>query len=276
MRHKLTESNVRLRGMATLAAMAAATWLAGIFFFRLPIPVREEMIAANPEQASSVLDQPVLFLVTLFVALGVMYLVRKKRFMGEAVAVLLGLLIFNALVLFIEPLVAALLAVLIVYVERAYRSFLTTDLFVLLGIFAGTMPIAAAYRSDILAALLMFVSVYDIIGVKILKAIPKIALSAAEQGMPLLLLSPKAPARWLDRPALATCSSLMGAGDVFVPLLFITSVSIQYGTIAGLCVFGGAILGNVVNIHFALKAKRGIPAMPLLALGMLLVYAFFR
>ena len=90
--------------------------------------------------------------------------------------------------------------------------------------------------------------------------------------MPLLLAIPKKSTRWTDKPTLKTSITLLGAGDVFLPLIFLTAVSVQIGRPQAFLCLIGAFMGTIANMIFLHKTKNSIPAMPLLAIGMLLVY----
>jgi hypothetical protein len=61
---------------------------------------------------------------------------------------------------------------------------------------------------------------------------------------------------------------MFGAGDLFIPLLFLLAVSLRFGYETALLSLLGAVLGNVGNIFLVKKIKTGIPAVPLLAMGL--------
>lgn len=256
----------------TLGELTFVLWLLGIFFFELPI-ARTSVVASAPVQAQSSLlqDAPALLLMVI-AALVLMYFLRKKKFVAPVVSVMMGLLVFSSLSVFVGPAVAFCASALLVFVERAYRSFLANDLFVFAGVFAAAASFAASYQTDFLLTLLWIFATYDLIGVFGTRLIPKVAFGAVATGVPLLLCAPKADARWRDTPSLDTTAAVIGAGDLFLPLMFLMSVSAQFGPVRALWCFLGAAIGSYANLHAAKMIKTGIPAMPLLTAGIAVAY----
>ena len=115
-------------------------------------------------------------------------------------------------------------------------------------------------------------ALYDIAGVFWFKAIPKVAQGAVKIGLPLLLLIPKKEASWWQVPTPEKIASMLGAGDLFIPLLFLAAVSAQVGWQTALVSFGGVVFGSGLNILLARQIKGGIPAIPFLAIGLALGY----
>lgn len=249
-------------------------WLFGIFFFYLPLPKSSVAIGRLSGQPSPY--DALVIVLSVIAALIIFYWLRRRHSLAPAVAVLLGIIIFSTLIVFVEPLVALAVVVLLVYVERAYRSFVTNNLLVILGVLAATFSFVGSYTTNFLLILLALFALYDIVAVFLVKAIPKVAQSAAENGMPLLLYVPKKKISWFSQPRLETISSMMGAGDLFIPLLFLTTVSLQFGWPTALCSFFGAVLGSGSNLLLIKKIKSGIPAIPFLAVGLATGYFLSR
>jgi presenilin-like A22 family membrane protease len=153
-----------------------------------------------------------------------------------------------------------------------YRSFVTNNFLVVLGVFAAAMVWAGSYQINFLLILIGLFALYDLAGVFWWKVLPQVAKNAAKTGIPLLLLVPKKGVSWLHPPMPETTASMLGAGDLFFPLLFLSAVSVQVGYWVALVSLAGALVGNVGNIFWAWKIKKGIPAIPLLAIGLAVGY----
>lgn len=253
-------------GIIVLETICLFVWLAGIFFYYLPLPKSSVALARATGMMGFFDAFAILF--SIIAALVVFYWLRRKRALAPAVSILFGIIIFNTLSVFIEPLVALTVSFLIVFVERMYRSFVSNNLLVILGVFAAGISFAGSYSVNFLLILISLFALYDIAGVFWVKAILKVAKNAAKVGLPLLLLAPKKGISWFRAPTPDTIASMLGAGDLFIPLLFLSAVSIQTGYQIALASLVGAALGNIGNIFLTRKIKGGIPAVPLLALGL--------
>jgi len=245
-------------------------WLVGIFFYYLPLPKSSVVIsrisgAANPYDAFFLLASAI-------GALIIFYLLRRKHALAPAVSILFGIVVFNTALIFIEPLVAFTVSVLIVFIERMYRSFVSNNFLIILGVFAASISFVSSYSTNFLLILIGLLALYDIAGVFWWKAIPKVAKNAAKIGIPLVLLIPKKNNLWFKVPTPDTISSMLGAGDLFVPLIFLSATSFQWGYKVALIALVGAIIGNIGNILLVRKIKNGIPALPLLAIGLAVGY----
>lgn len=260
-----------LRGIIFLEIICFFVWLAGIFFFYLPLP--KSSVAMTRMAGEANVFDGFSILVSVIVALAIFYWLRRRRELAPAVSFLFGVIIYNTLMIFVEPLVAFTVSILLVFLERMYRSFVTNNLLVILGVFAAGVSFAGSYAVNFLLILLGLFALYDVVGVFLVKAISRVAKNAAKIGMPLLLLVPKKTVLWFRPPTPDTISSILGAGDLFIPLLFLSAVSIQVGYQIALVSLVGAVFGNVGNIFLARKIKSGIPAVPLLAIGLTVGYA---
>lgn len=269
-KNQSVEQPKSLLGMVVLEIICLFVWLAGIFFFYLPLPKSSVVLSRIAGEHSPFDAFMILF--SVITALAVFYWLRRRRTPAPVVAILFGIIIFNTLAIFIEPLVALTISVLLVYFERVYRSFVSNNLLVILGVFAAGISLAGAYTVNFLLILLGLFVLYDLVGVFWVKAIPKVAKNAVKIGMPLLLLAPKRGVSLFRAPTSETIASMLGAGDLFFPLLFLSAVSIQIGYQAALFSLVGAALGNIGNIFLARKIKGGIPAIPLLVLGLVAGY----
>jgi presenilin-like A22 family membrane protease len=275
MAEKLQWDSEKIQSMITLELLCVAVWLLGILFYHLPLPLSTAAIERSQAEFSLLTDASSTFAAVLL-ALLLLYLLRKVKAVGLAVAILLGVLIYSALSTFVEPLVAFLVCVMLVYINRAYRSFLANNMLVVLGVFGGAIPFAIFYKVDFILLLLGLFAVYDVFGVLFTKAIPKVAMGAIVQGAPLILLAPKRVARWRDVPSHENAAAVMGAGDLFLPLLFLMAVSVQLGMLRAFVCLLGAAIGSAANLFLLRQSQRGIPAMPFLAAGMAAAYFFLK
>jgi|GEM_PF-2566452 len=269
-KNQVTEQPKSLLGIIVLEIICLVVWLTGIFFFYLPLP--KSSVAMSRIAGEANIFDAFSIMVSVVAALAIFYWLRRKRALAPAVSILLGIVIFNTLLVFIEPLVAFTISVLIVFLERAYRSFVTNNLLIIFGIFAAGISFAGSYHVNFLLILLCLFTLYDLVGVFWIKTITKVAKNAAKIGMPLLLVVPKKGSSWFQAPTPDTIASMLGAGDLFIPLLFLSAVSVQAGYQIALASLVGAMLGNIGNIFLARKIKGGIPAVPLLAIGLAVGY----
>jgi len=259
-----------LHGIIILESICFFVWLAGIFFYYLPLPKSSITLSRAVGEAN--IYDAFSILVSVAATLAVFYWLRRKHALAPMVSFLFGVVIYNTLAIFIEPLVAFAVSVLIVFIERMYRSFVTNNFLVILGVFAAGISFAGSYAVNFLLILLGLFALYDLAGVFWVKAIPKVAKNAAKIGMPLLLFVPKKKISWFRPPTPDTIASMLGAGDLFIPLLFLSAVSVQVGYQVALVSLLGAVIGNIGNIFLARKIKGGIPAVPLLAIGLVVGY----
>ncbi|HBR80395.1 MAG: hypothetical protein UX09_C0041G0004 [Candidatus Uhrbacteria bacterium GW2011_GWE2_45_35] len=263
-----------IKSLLILEALCFTVWLASIFFFYLPLP--ESTVATARLSGEQTSTDILTIMLSVILALILFYWLRRRRALAPVVAVLFGIIIYNTLVIFVEPLVALTVSILLVYLERSYRSFVSSNLLVIIGVFSAAISFAGSFSVKFLLILLGVFSLYDVVGVFFIKAIPKVAQNAAKIGIPLLLLVPKKAKDIFKVPTPGNIASIMGTGDLFIPLLFLTAVSIQFGRPVALVAFAGAVLGSLGNIILVRKFKGGIPAIPLIAAGLVIGYGIGR
>ncbi|MFA6131986.1 MAG: presenilin family intramembrane aspartyl protease [Patescibacteria group bacterium] len=265
-KNQVEEKPKSFRQVVVLQAICLIVWLLGIFFYYLPLP--KSSVALSRAAGEANIFDAFFILVSVIGALAIFYFLRRKRALAPAVSILFGIVIFNTMVVFIEPLVAFTVSVLLVFLERMYRSFVSNNLLIVLGVFAAAISFVSSYSVNFLLILIGLFAIYDIVGVFWWKAIPKVAKNAAKNGTPLILLIPKKNNLWLQVPTPDTIASMLGAGDLFIPLIFLSATSFQFGYSVALVSLAGALLGNVGNFFLVRKIKGGIPAVPLLAIGL--------
>jgi len=266
--HQLSRAQERFRGIALLELATFAFWLMGILFFYLPLPHPPSEAAPELSTQTELFADGLTLVIAVAATLTIFYLLRRRHFLAPIVSVLMGSMIFTTASAFTSVAIGAAIAALLVYLERAYRSFLTNNLLVYLAVFAGAIPFALSYSADFLLTLLWIFSVYDVIGVFMTRMIPRVAFAAVDTGIPLLIAAPKSGHAWHEKPEMKNAAAIMGAGDLFLPLLFLMAVSVQFGITRAFAAFAGVIIGSFINLHIAIRFNLGIPAMPFLAAGL--------
>lgn len=212
------------------------------------------------------------FFLALGMAFVLIYLLHHRSYFGSVVSVILAFLIFSGSAIYFGLELAFFLAAGLMLFERRQRSFISNNLYVLVATLFGAIPLGLAYANELIILILIAVSIYDIGGVFFTRFIPRMATKAVELDVPLLLLAPKATVSWKARPKLKDAVAMLGAGDIFLPAIFLTSVAFFQSIPIALSVLLGAVLGGVANTILASIIKTGIPAMPLLSVGMIIAY----
>ncbi|MBU0646493.1 hypothetical protein KJ611_03400 [Patescibacteria group bacterium] len=267
---KQLKKRERANSILMLIASGMLVWLLIILFASLTSP----KIIASLQYVSSQSGQITLldFLLSLLIALFILYLVRRRHIFGTLVAMILSFLIFGGAAIYFSVELAFFLAMGLLIYERMYRSFISNNVFILAAVLFGSLPIGLGYSVELIIMVLIIISVYDVLGVFATRFIPRLAATAVEQNVPLLLLAPRAHIAWKAKPNLKDSSAMLGAGDLFLPGIFIAAVSFSHTIPVALAVLAGAIIGGLINTILATVIKTGIPAMPMLAAGMIIGY----
>jgi len=263
----------RLLPIMILQVLTFITWIIGmIVVSTLPEPVHSGLVGApTTVTASDILIVAIFFLVFLIV----LYLLRNTKAFTIIITVLLALLMLGTVSLLIPYFYALIFVISLTLVVITYPTFAFNNLFVLLAVLAASLPIGLAYSPMILFFLLIFLSIYDVIGVFKTSFIPNLARSAVSQHAPVIIVAPTKLKQWLKRPSMRNIKALLGAGDIFVPLIFLISVIEHHNNpLLGFWVFIGAVIGSLVNILLLARIKKGIPALPLIVAGMFAAYGF--
>jgi presenilin-like A22 family membrane protease len=77
---------------------------------------------------------------------------------------------------------------------------------------------------------------------------------------------------YLEKKQEASRTQLLGLGDIIIPGIVIAAVGIRASFTAGLLAAIGAAVGVIANMLVLKKAKRGLPALPLIFISELLFY----
>ena len=260
----------RLEKIFILETLGVLVWLGSVGLSALPNPLFN-LLQRQAVQTGDAGNLSQIF-IGVIIAILALLLMKRFDFFGTFVSGLLGFMIFSGLTLFVNPFIAAGFAGLLVVFERKERSYTSNNVLLSVAILFGAVPLGAAYGVELLIWVILTLSVYDILGVFVTRFIPNLAKQAAQRDVPLLLIAPRADIDCHDRPTLKNTAAMLGAGDVFMPAIFLSSVTINLGTGIALWVMLGAIAGILANTLFAKIIKTGIPAMPMLAIGMLIAY----
>lgn len=225
----------RINSIFMLMTSGMLVWLLIIFLASLISPTIPASIQHVTAQSSElgVLD----FLLSLIIALFILYLVRRRHIFGTFVAMILCFLIFGGAAIYLSAELAFFLAVGLLMYERLHRSFVSNNLLILVAVLFGSLPIGLGYSVELIILILVIISVYDVLGVFATRFIPRLAVSAVEQNVPLLLLAPKAHISWRAKPILKDSSAMLGAGDLFLPGIFIAAVAFSHAIPVALVVW---------------------------------------
>ncbi|MBU0531689.1 MAG: presenilin family intramembrane aspartyl protease [Candidatus Uhrbacteria bacterium] len=263
----------RLVPIITLQVLTFITWIVGmIIVSTLPESVHSGFVGAP----ATVTFTDILIASLFFLAfLVLLYLLRNTRAFTIIITVLLALLMLGTATLLIPYFYALILVISLALIVITYPTFALNNLFVFLAVLAASLPIGLAYTPLTLFFPLVFLSVYDVIGVFKTSFIPNLARSAIYQHTPVIILAPAKFKEWLKRPGMRNIKALLGAGDIFVPLIFLISVIEHHGNpLLGGWVFIGAVIGSLTNILLLAQIKKGVPALPLIVAGMFVAYGF--
>ncbi|MBU1032481.1 MAG: presenilin family intramembrane aspartyl protease [Patescibacteria group bacterium] len=261
----------RLKSLLILAVSGVAVWILTIVLSDKARPLFNYFRDQPAQEA-----EPLNLLIAFAVALIILFILRKRFFLGWLISISMALIIFSGASLFVRPEISLLLAVALFLFERFKHSFLSNNLLILVALLAGSITIGLSFPINFLIIVLIFLSVYDIFGVFITRFIPHLAQKAVETNVPLLLLAPDKNVSWLQKPALKNSAALLGAGDIFLPAIFLSAVTFEHSVTISFITFAGALVGVALNSALAVKIKTGIPAMPMLALGLIIAYLIAR
>lgn len=263
----------RLVPIMILQALTFITWIVGmIIVSTLPEPVHSGLVGApTTVTPTDILIVAIFFLVFLIT----LYTLRNTKAFTIIITVLLALLLLGTASLLISYFYALLLVISLTLIVITYPTFAFNNLFVFLAVLAASLPIGLAYTPMALFFLLIFLSIYDVIGVFKTSFIPNLARSAVTQHAPVIIMAPAKFKAWFERPSMSNIKALLGAGDIFVPLIFMISVIEHHANpLLGLWVFIGAVIGSLANILLLARIEKGVPALPLIVAGMFAAYGF--
>jgi presenilin-like A22 family membrane protease len=257
-----------------LQSLCALLWLVGLFLIAGQAPALRLLVART--QAETIELSLAQWLLAFAVAFAALYFLYTSRLFGHLIAASLGFIMLPMLSLLVGDLIALLGAFALILFERTRRSYLSNNLLLSLAVIFGAIPIAASYSLELILLLLFVFSIYDVLGVFATRVIPALARGAIAFNLPLLLLVPRATVPWQAKPTSENAAAVIGGGDLFLPMLMIGAVTFGSGIPLGLATLAGAMFGWVMNLGLAAVVRTGIPALPMLTVGMMVAYFSFR
>ena len=264
----------KIRGIFLLETWVVLVWLAGIYLCLLfaPLLAQARTALARISESPDAGD----LLISFTIAIVIFAFLHKQKYFGLIISVVLAYMIFGGATLFFGETLAFLLAVGLVLYQPGSHSFLSNNLLVSFGVLFGAFPVALEFSMDFVIFILLAFSVYDVVGVFLTNFIPNLAARAVESRIPLLLFAPRPKADWRDEPGAQSVAAMVGAGDLFLPLILLITLTTTQGFPAALIVLLGAVCGWGMNTILSAMIQGGIPAMPMLTVGMLIAYHFVK
>lgn len=193
---------------------------------------------------------------------------------GSIITIGLGLLVLLNLVVGIHSVLAVALTIVLVFLAQASRSLLIHNAVILGGLLGLGLLVGGSLKPTTFLILLVVLAVYDLIAV-FSGFIPNLVKSMKKGGMPIfvLLQIPEKLSEWV-RPTAKTHVRVIGTGDIFAPMLLMTSLAAVGQVSAAWWVFGGAVVGVVADLYIIThyRQKLGIPALPTIVVGIIIAY----
>lgn len=182
--------------------------------------------------------------------------------------------------LFIDELIASLLAFVLVTIRFYYPTVWMHNLTLILGLggICGTWGLGFSVLSMII--ILLVLSVYDYIAVYKTKHMVKMAESMMKYNVLLALIIPENEKDYLVNlnkvPPTKGGFMILGGGDLALPLLFVVSVLANYTVYHSLIVLVFILLGLFVMhyIFVTQRFKKPMPALPPLAIFSIIGFLF--
>lgn len=224
---------------------------------------------ASTEVAVSALLQFILTLV-VFIVLIRLFGTRLLA-VGSMITVGVGTMVFLNAVLGVDAITSFLAAVSLMIIAQTTQALWYHNGLILIGLLGLGLALGSTFSPGVFLGLLIVLSIYDLFAV-FSNFIPNLVHQMAKNHEPIYVLL-LIPQTWREWFLLNKKSRLrvIGTGDIFAPLLFLTALAGSgQVTLAWIC-FVGAVFGVLGNIalmqsnHF----KRGIPALPLLTVGII-------
>ncbi len=227
---------------------------------------------ASPEEATSAAIQ---FVLTLAVFIALIRLFGTRLLViGSIITVGVGTMVFFNAVVGIDAVSSFLAAVLLVVFAQTIRALWYHNGLIVLGLLGLGLALGSMFSAEVFLGLLVILSIYDLIAVRS-GFIPNLVHDMAKKHEPIyvLLLIPQTWPEWISLNKKSRLR-VIGTGDIFAPLLLLAALAGSgQVTAAWICFFGAVfgVIGNIALIHSE-HFKRGIPALPLVTIGVLIAY----
>jgi presenilin-like A22 family membrane protease len=245
-------------------------WLVGVwgagFLLAWPLQPYAWAVDALIEQHQTNLSG---FVFSFLLALCLVFLLRHRNWFGTILSVGAATLVFSGFTLFLHPVLAIILAVLLWVFERTAKSFFSNGVFVtFLAVFGGVW-LSVWYEPSLLLIGFIFLSIYDVFGVFASALIPHLAERAIAIHAPMLFIIPAKTRDWFRPIAKHHPAAVIGVGDAIFPTALLATSVIHRGLLSTLPVFGGLILGLVAALMVASR-RHMVPMFPFLCIGALI------
>lgn len=140
---------------------------------------------------------------------------------------------------------------------------------------AGVLGISVTVESAVL--LLIILSVYDVIAVYQTRHMVYLATHMIASQAFLGFIIPESLVSYTTKISQARVNEgfmFLGGGDIVLPSVFAVS-ALSVNVLASLFVIIGAVCAIVVNHYILIKTNRPLPALPLMACGMIIFFYFY-
>lgn len=260
----------RLNALLTLEACVVGSWL----FVILLTGMKRDLFLSLQELIARTATSVTLgeLFLSIILALAILLVLVRRHLLGVFTSMLLGFLGFTGAVLFLGAELSFFLSVGLILFERMRRSFLSNNLLILFAVMFGAVPVGISYAPEAILFVLFLFCIYDVAGVFLSSFIPHLARKSIEYRIPLLFVAPRAATTWSESPNTKNSASILGAGDAFLPAFLLSSVTLFASPFVAIAVLLGALLGTLGNTILAMYIKTGIPALPLMTVGMIIAY----
>lgn len=174
---------------------------------------------------------------------------------------------------FLQPDIALLFAIFLVLIYAKAATIGFHNLMLVMGLPGIGAMLGAQLQPYAAAALLIFLSLYDIIAVYWTGHMVVMAKRFIESGVvPGIVIrtgeAPEGPL-WISEVRPGEEAAILGTGDLVLPNILAVSAWRFFGPAAGLLAAGGAVGGLFITnwLFFSQKERRPMPALPPIAAG---------
>lgn len=250
--------------------------LSGIAYI-LGLFAAQEFTSAAPAVSTGAPGQEgaVLFLfLVLFASATVFLLFLFRVYRGTLLyRILFSLVVFLGLVKLFETVFplefSAMVAALFLLGFFLVPTVWTHDVIVILASAGIGAVFALNFTESTSVALLVFLSLYDVVAVFFTKHMITLAHAMIRSQATFALFIPEKIRGFMENVSAVRPGAgfmIFGGGDIVLPMIYLSVIAREHMGVAivGMC---GALLGQFLNHLFLVQLRRPIPALPLIALG---------
>ncbi|MCD6434279.1 MAG: hypothetical protein J7L14_01570 [Candidatus Diapherotrites archaeon] len=225
--------------------------------------IKTTIVSENPEDISNAFGMMALILIMTFVILILMKYIKLRKLIWPIVI----MLVFSTSSLAAEAFIGhygTVFGIIFTIVFWHFRKRLIARNIVaimavavagsLLGVSLGLVPVAI---------LVLLVGLYDIIAVFVTKHMQILAKEVVKENLPFTIAMPTKEHKYE-----------LGGGDLVIPLMFASS-ALRVNFALTILLLLSSYIGILITLVIAAKLKRAMPAVPLQAVFMLLVFSSF-